>query len=85
MARSKKATPPHLRAVVGVDPLIVDAHEGAVVAAAAPGEVQPGVVGVHGVVLRPIEDRVAAREHGADAQHLRARKSRVAVEDARGG
>lgn len=40
------------------------------IAAPAPRKVEPGIVGVHSVILRPVEDGIAARQHGAHAQDL---------------
>mmetsp|Transcript_4301 Transcript_4301/g.14272 ORF Transcript_4301/g.14272 Transcript_4301/m.14272 type:complete len:288 (-) Transcript_4301:1061-1924(-) len=59
-----------LRRVVGVGPFVVDPEEGEVVAAAAAGEVELGVVRVDGPFLRSIENRVPRGEHRADFHNV---------------
>eukprot|EP00968_Pinguiococcus_pyrenoidosus_P020566 scaffold2448_cov250-Pinguiococcus_pyrenoidosus.AAC.17 len=59
-----------LRGEVRVRPLGIAPEQQHVVATAAPGEVVLGVVGMHGAVLRPVEDGVVDAEHGHDGHHL---------------
>ena len=59
-----------LRAEVGLSPAVEHVHDGDVIPRVATVEVLVSVVCMHLLVLGPVEDGVAHRNHGRDGGHL---------------